>query len=133
MDKFSKETRSKIMSAIRSTHTSPELKLGKALSAKHYKFRLQYGKEKIDIAFPRKKVAIFVDGCFWHMCPKHGHLPKSKKTYWHPKLKKNVQRAKEKNKRLRLQGWKTIHIWEHELSQIGKVVRKIGRVCAISK
>jgi DNA mismatch endonuclease (patch repair protein) len=113
------------MQAIRSTNTKPEVKLRKALFAAGLRYRLHYGKEKIDIAFPGKKVAIFVDGCFWHMCPKHGHLPKSNKAYWHPKLKCNIQRAKEKNKRLKKEGWKVLHIWAHEFNQLDKVLSKV--------
>lgn len=125
MDKISKEKRSKVMSAIHSTHTTPELLLRKALFAKGYRYRLHYGKEKIDIAFPGKKIAIFVDGCFWHMCPKHGHWPKSNKKYWLPKLRKNLCRAKAKDKRLKSEGWKVLHFWEHELTDINKVVKKV--------
>lgn len=115
MDKFSKEKRSKIMRAIKSKHTKPEKILRKALAKAGVKYRLHYGKEKIDIAIPSKKIAIFVDGCFWHNCPKHGHLPKSNKGYWIPKLKRNVTRAKVANKALQKQGWKVIRIWEHDL------------------
>lgn len=78
MDTVSKKTRSRIMSAIRSKHTKPELALRKELRKHGINYRLHYGKEKIDIAIPSKKVAIFVDGCFWHGCPKHGHKPKSR-------------------------------------------------------
>jgi len=124
-DKFSRETRSKIMQAIRSKHTKPEVLLRKALFAKGYRYRLHYGKEKIDIALPGKKVAVFVDGCFWHMCPKHGHVPKSRKRYWVPKLKKNIQRAKEKDKRLKKAGWRVIHVWEHELEKLDRAIGKV--------
>jgi DNA mismatch endonuclease (patch repair protein) len=115
MDKFSTETRSKIMSAIKSKNTQPEKKLREMLSERGYRYRLHYGKEKIDIAFPSKKLAIFVDGCFWHQCPKHSHLPKSNKSYWLPKLRENMRRAKEKDRRLKNAGWKVIHVWEHEI------------------
>jgi len=108
-DKFSKETRSKIMRAIKSTHTKPEIVLRKALFAAGYRYRLHYGKEKIDIAFPSRKIAIFVDGCFWHMCPKHGHIPKSNKKYW------GLKKA----------GWGVIHVWEHELENLEKAFRRI--------
>ena len=112
------------MSAIRSKHTKPEVKLRKALFATGCRYRLHYGKEKIDIAFPGKKVAVFVDGCFWHSCPKHGRKPKSNKSYWHPKLKRNAERAKEKDKRLKKEGWKVLHFWEHEFNNLDKVVSK---------
>ena len=115
-DKFSKEVRSRIMSAIRSKNTKPEVKLRKALFAEGHRFRIHY---KLlgspDIVFPGKRVAIFVDGCFWHMCPKHGHLPKSNKAFWRKKLERNVSRDKRYDRKLRMEGWKVIHVWEHDL------------------
>lgn len=117
MDWLPKETRSRIMSSIRSTHTKPELVLRKALWAEGLRYRLHYGREKIDIAFPGKKVAVFVDGCFWHGCPRHFRAPASNKGYWRPKIERNKIRAKEKDRRLRGQGWKIVHIWEHELKK----------------
>ena len=113
------------MSAIQSKNTKPELRLRKALWAKVLRFRVQYGKEKIDIAFPSKKIAVFVDGCFWHGCPIHSHLPKSNEEYWVPKLKKNIERDKAKNERLEAEGWKVLRFWEHELTKCGEVVKKI--------
>jgi DNA mismatch endonuclease (patch repair protein) len=113
------------MSAIRSENTKPEIVLRKALWAKGLRFRVYYGKEKIDIAFPSKRLAIFVDGCFWHGCPIHSHLPKSHKDYWHPKLKRNIERDKAKNSRLERDGWKVLRFWEHELTNTEEVARKI--------
>lgn len=94
VDKISPENRSKLMSAIRSKNTKPEISLRKALWAKDLRFRKHYGIEKIDIAFPSKKIAVFVDGCFWHGCPLHSHIPKSNQSYWKPKLTKNIERDK---------------------------------------
>lgn len=125
VDRISKEKRSKIMSAIRSENTKPEIALRKALWAKGLRFRVYYGKEKIDIAFPSKKLAIFVDGCFWHGCPIHSHLPKSHKEYWHPKLKRNIERDKAKNRLLERDGWKVLRFWEHELKEMEQVIDKI--------
>jgi len=123
-DKFDKKTRSRIMSKIKSKHTKPEILLRKALWAEGYRYRLHYGKERIDIAFPGKKLAIFVDGCFWHQCPLHSHIPKSNKAYWVPKLKKNIQRAKDKDKRLKKDGWRVIHVWEHAITEnLSEVVK----------
>ncbi len=115
MDRISKKTRSKVMQAIKSKHTKPELLLRKELSRRGYRYRLHYGPYKIDIAFPSKKVAIFVDGCFWHQCPLHSHKPKSNKSYWGPKLKRNIKRDKKTNYGLRLLGWTVLRVWEHEL------------------
>jgi DNA mismatch endonuclease (patch repair protein) len=125
VDRISKEKRSKIMSAIRSKNTKPEVALRKTLWARGLRYRIHYGKEKIDIALPSQKLAIFVDGCFWHGCPIHSHLPKSHKSYWHPKLKKNIERDTAKNERLEAQGWKILRFWEHEISDIDKVLEKI--------
>jgi DNA mismatch endonuclease, patch repair protein len=113
------------MSAIHSENTKPEIELRKALWAKGLRFRKYYGKEKIDIAFPKPKIAVFVDGCFWHGCPIHSHVPKSNKKYWIPKLKRNVERDISKNERLELEGWKVLRFWEHELSNINQVIGKI--------
>jgi DNA mismatch endonuclease, patch repair protein len=127
VDRISQENRSRIMKAIRSKNTLPEVILRKALFARGLRFRIHYGKEKIDIAFPSKKVAVFVDGCFWHGCPLHSHLPKSRKDYWHPKLKKNIERDRAKNKRLTDQGWKVFRFWEHKLTDIQEVVETISQ------
>ncbi len=132
MDTISKRVRSMIMSAIRSKHTKPEVKLRKALRGAGLKYRLHYGKEKIDIAFPSKKIAVFVDGCFWHQCPKHSREPKSNKSYWLPKLKRNKQRDREKDRRIKRSGWKPLRIWEHELLEMPKVIKKIEKCVKIS-
>lgn len=124
-DRISKEKRSKIMSAIRSVNTKPEITLRKALWAKGLRFRRQHGKEKIDIAFPSQKLAIFIDGCFWHGCPIHSHMPKSNQEYWLPKLKKNIERDKSKNERLKADGWQIMRFWEHELTNVEYIASKI--------
>ena len=106
--------RSRAMSKIKSKDTSPEMALRKALWHSGTRYRVQYGKEKIDIAFPGEKVAVFVDGCFWHSCPIHGHIPRSNIGYWKPKLEKNIERAVAKDIRLEGAGWKVLHFWEHD-------------------
>jgi DNA mismatch endonuclease (patch repair protein) len=115
MDRISKEARSRNMSRILSKNTTPEKKLRKALWSNGLRYRIHYGKEKIDIAFPSKKIAVFVDGCFWHMCPLHYRLPKSNTGYWHPKLKANVKRDRIKEKLLKKAGWKVFRFWEHDV------------------
>jgi DNA mismatch endonuclease, patch repair protein len=125
VDRITKEKRSKIMSAIHSKNTKPEINLRRVLWKKGLRYRIHYGKEKIDIAFPSTRVAVFVDGCFWHGCPIHSHLPKSNKEYWLPKLKKNMERDKETTKRLWEDGWKVLRFWEHELMDIQEVIEQI--------
>ena len=115
MDKISAEARSRIMSKIRSKDSVPEITLRKALWSAGIRFRKYYGAEKIDIAKPGEKIAVFVDGCFWHSCPLHGHVPKSNTGYWGKKLEKNKEQAASKDIRLKEGGWEIVHFWEHEI------------------
>lgn len=103
----------------------PEIILRKALWAKGHRYRIQYSEKKIDVAFPAKKVAVFVDGCFWHGCPIHSHIPKTNEEYWLSKLRKNIERDKATNMKLENDGWKVMRFWEHEIADIGKVVGAI--------
>lgn len=129
MDRISTSERSKIMSKIRSTDTKVEMTLRKALWKEGLRYRIYYGKEKIDIAFPKVKVAVFADGCFWHSCPVHGHMPKSNTNYWGRKLAQNEDRAAAKELRLKESGWITVHFWEHEISgNPGKCVSEIKEI-----
>lgn len=125
-DKISKEKRSKVMAAIRSRDTSPEIRLRRALWARGLRYRIHYGKEKVDIAFPARRLAVFVDGCFWHGCPLHSHLPKSNEGYWHPKLARNMERDRAKEERLRAEGWRVLRVWEHELDRLDSLVGDIA-------
>ncbi len=109
------------MSSVRSVgNRSTEWRLRSALvrtKLKGWKVTSVNLPGKPDFVFPDKKVAIFVDGCFWHGCPQCGRLPKSKKSYWHTKIVGNVKRDKRRQKELRLLGWRVIRIWEHELKE----------------
>lgn len=112
-------TRSEIMKRVGSKNTSPEVTLRKALFAEGQRFRISYKIEgiKVDIVFPRHRLAIFVDGCFWHSCPIHGSKPKSNLEYWLPKLNDNMMRDKRQVRKIRLAGWRVIRLWEHECQQ----------------
>ena len=70
-----------------------------------------------DIVLSRARLAIFVDGCFWHACPDHGNLPKNNRQWWSEKLARNVQRDREKDEALKVLGWTVLHVWEHESPQ----------------
>ncbi len=72
---------------------------------------------KPDFAFPKQKVAVFVDGCFWHGCPKCYTRPKTNRAFWDRKREDNMARDKRVNRQLRLQGWKVIRIWQHYLKK----------------
>lgn len=127
MDNLSTEKRSKIMSSIHSKDTKPELVLRNAILGKGLNFETNYGASKIDIAFPNQKIAIFVDGCFWHACPIHSHKINTNEEYWKPKLEKNKERDKIKTDKLKNEGWIVIRFWEHELTDIDAVVGKIQK------
>jgi DNA mismatch endonuclease, patch repair protein len=116
------------MASIRSKNTKPELILQNALTEKGLVYETNYGPQKIDIAFSLPKVAIFVDGCFWHGCPLHSHPIRTNEGYWRPKIKRNQERDLEKTQELKLQGWTVLRIWEHELIDVAAVLTKITRL-----
>jgi DNA mismatch endonuclease (patch repair protein) len=119
-DVFTKAKRSEVMSAIRSTgNKSTEMKLAAILrKARITGWRSKYpAPGRPDFAFPRARVAVFVDGCFWHCCPKHGNLPKENRLFWQKKLSSNKKRDRLVNQTLRRAGWQVVRIWEHALSK----------------
>jgi DNA mismatch endonuclease, patch repair protein len=107
------------MKANRRTDTKPELALRAALHALGYRYRkdfrldLPLRRVRPDVAFTRRKVAVFVDGCFWHACPEHGSKPKSNEWYWSPKLARNVERDRAADEALVQAGWTVVRLWEH--------------------
>lgn len=125
-------TRSEIMSRVKSKDSGAECALRSALHVEGLRFRLHRRIEGIavDIVFSRPKVAVFVDGCFWHGCPKHATYPKSNQDYWLPKLAENKDRDKRQAARLRKAGWHVIRVWEHEcLPPASRVVARIVKAC----
>ena len=120
MPKPATEGRSRNMAAIRRTDTKPEIALRRHLHAHGFRFRKDHrldlpgGRVRPDIVFTRWKVAVFVDSCFWHVCPEHGREPTSNEWYWTPKLRRNVERDREQNAVLEASGWVVVRIWEHE-------------------
>jgi DNA mismatch endonuclease (patch repair protein) len=84
---------------------------------------------KVDFVFPKLKLAVFVDGCFWHCCPKHATKPKNNRTFWQHKLTANKRRDRIVNRALRVQGWRVLRFWEHELARRNEsqLVRRILR------
>jgi DNA mismatch endonuclease (patch repair protein) len=109
-----------VMIANKKTGSSPEVTLRSHLHLAGLRFRknhtLKVDELRItpDVVFPRQKLAIFVDGCFWHRCPKHGTDPRSNADYWSLKLARNVERDRRTGAALRKRGWKVVRIWEHE-------------------
>jgi DNA mismatch endonuclease (patch repair protein) len=90
--------------------------LRRELHRRGMRFRVNYRvlPGRPDIAFTRVRLAVFVDGCFWHLCPVHAVLPKNNAQWWQNKLHRNVERDREKDAALAEIGWEVIHIWEHE-------------------
>ena len=108
------------MKANRRTDTKPELALRHALHRLGYRYRKDYRLDldsgrrvRPDIVFTARKLAVFVDGCFWHACPEHGSKPKVNEWYWNPKLVRNVERDRINDASLKLAGWTVIRLWEH--------------------
>ncbi|MGH7953768.1 MAG: DNA mismatch repair protein Vsr [Limisphaerales bacterium] len=83
-----------------------------------------------DFIFPKLKLAIFVDGCFWHGCPQHETRPKNNRAFWHRKLSGNKRRDLIVTRTLRKSGWRVLRIWEHELAKKNqpRLVRRIQRI-----
>ena len=127
MDVVSKKKRSYMMSRIRSVDTKPELFVRKMLRLLNVPLRFHEKKlpGKPDIAIIKKKVAIFVNGCFWHNhnC-KNGKMPASNKKFWKKKLENNVRRDRLSESRLRRKGWRVYKVWECRLEAGAKRIMK---------
>ena len=124
------ETRSKAMSAVKGKgNKTTEVRFRLALVRSGISGWKMHASEiigKPDFYFPEKKLAIFIDGCFWHGCPKCGHIPKTNTEYWREKISRNKKRDKSVTRKLRYRNYKVIRIWEHELKgSINKHVREI--------
>jgi len=107
------------MSRIRGKNTAPEIKLRKMLFAAGVRgYRIHYALlGKPDIVFVKKKIAIFIDGCFWHKCPVCFQEPETRKDFWMKKIQSNIDRDKKVNEQLKIDGWTVIRIWEHEIKR----------------
>ena len=108
----------KRMSKQRRTGTKPELELRRRLHAAGLRYRVDYPvpgmpRRKIDIAFTRAKLAVMVDGCFWHGCPEHAVPPKHTADWWAAKLGGNQTRDRETDAALVGEGWQVLRLWEH--------------------
>lgn len=114
-DIFSKRKRKEIMSKIHSKNTKPEIKLKGFLAKIGFEYQPNLP-GRPDFVNWKKKIVIFIDGCFWHCCPIHSKIPEQNKDYWLPKLKRNITRAKEMDTAYKNSGWKVIRLWEHNLN-----------------
>ncbi|MCY4622412.1 MAG: very short patch repair endonuclease [bacterium] len=107
------------MSRVQNRHTEPELALRRELHRRGLRYRVDLplpgiGRTRPDIVFTRIRVAVFVDGCFWHCCPDHQSHPKTNAEWWREKLGTNVKRDRRIDEALTAAGWEVIRVWEHE-------------------
>jgi DNA mismatch endonuclease (patch repair protein) len=115
------------MKATRQRDTPGELALRRALTALALRYRVDYRlpglRRRADVAFPGSKIAVFVDGCFWHGCPDHRTFPKKNAQWWREKIETNVRRDAETDTVLRRDGWIVLRFWaHHEMKQAAKEV-----------
>lgn len=109
-----------VMRGNRKVDTRPEVLIRSLLHErglrfrKHLEIRFAGGGVRPDIVFPGKRLAVFVDGCFWHRCPDHGTSPSTNSFYWEQKLRRNVERDRSVDRELGGAGWTVLRIWEHE-------------------
>jgi DNA mismatch endonuclease (patch repair protein) len=110
------ETVRRQMSAMPTRDTATEMALRRELHKRGLRFRVQARTlpGRPDIAFTRARIAVFVDGCFWHRCPAHGTSPQNNGEWWAAKLDANVARDRRKDEKLRDLGWLPVHVWEHD-------------------
>ncbi len=130
MDVLTKKQRSYNMSRIKAGNTKPELILRKNLFEYGLRgYRLHTNLPgKPDIVFGPQKLVVFIDGCFWHKCPRCFIEPQTRKKFWLRKIGLNKKRDKEINKLLRKRGWKILRFWEHEIEKnASSVTKKIAK------
>ncbi|MDA2810977.1 very short patch repair endonuclease [Nocardiopsis sp. RSe5-2] len=113
--------------------TKPELALRRAVHALGLRYRVSYAaipsyRRTVDLAFTKVKVAVFLDGCFWHGCPEHHTVSATNTSFWAEKVRRNRERDAETNSLLEERGWRVLRIWEHEDPQDAAV-----RVAALVK
>jgi DNA mismatch endonuclease (patch repair protein) len=121
------------MRRVRQKNTSAESALRRELHALGLRYRIHVPvltnpRRNADLAFGGLRVAVFVDGCFWHGCPKHATWPKQNAEFWRAKITENRERDRDTGARLRAEGWKVVRVWGHEpprvaASRIAKIVQ----------
>ena len=133
MDNVTPATRSRIMKSVRSADTKPERALRSALWARGLRFRKhdRTVTGRPDLSHKGRRVAVFVDGCFWHGCPRCYAAPASNVGFWQRKLRTNIQRRNRVRKELASAGWRVVEIWECEMREMReRIVRAVARALA---
>jgi len=107
------------MLSNRRRDTAPELAVRRLLHAAGLRYRVDFaplgGRRRADIVFTRHRIAVFIDGCYWHGCPEHATYPMRNSDYWLPKLERNIERDRETDQMLLDAGWIVLRFWEHEV------------------
>jgi DNA mismatch endonuclease (patch repair protein) len=113
----------KVMRRTGRRDTKPELKLRRALHRRGLRFLVDVAppgtnkRRRVDVLLRGPRIAVFVDGCFWHSCPEHFHLPKANRHWWQRKLDGIVRRDRDTDDELAAAGWLVIRVWEHEVPE----------------
>lgn len=140
MDMMSKETRSELMSRVRySGNLTTEVAMARIMrlhGISGWRRQIRLLSFRPDFVFRRERVAVFVDGCFWHACPEHGSRPKSNASFWNAKLERNVERDRRADRELADSGWKVVRFWEHSVrrdpswcaEELERILASAGRV-----
>jgi len=115
----SSEAARAVMQGNKRRDTRPEIALRRGLHARGYRYRVDYPpvpglRRRADVVFTRRRVAVFVDGCYWHGCPEHYAAPVTNAAYWSGKVARNRARDADTDARLREAGWRPVRVWEHE-------------------
>jgi len=137
-DYIDRKTRSRVMASVRSSgNRSTEKRFRYALIKARVKGWRTQARDLAgapDFVFDKEKIAVFVDGCFWHGCPHCYRRPHSSRKYWDEKVKRNMARDKRVAAKLRRNGWSVIRVWEHSLSKPEKAVSRVkGKLAVRSK
>lgn len=124
---------SRRMAKVRQTGTDTELALRREMYRIGLRYRIGYEvlrkpRRVADVAFPGRKIAVFIDGCFWHGCPEHATWPKRNADFWRQKIEANRQRDADTNARLEANGWTALRFWSHESPT--KAAEVVARVVA---
>lgn len=113
-DILTSRQRSERMRRIRSRDTAWELDFRRWLWRLGLRYRVHYGRHRIDVAFVGGRLAVFLDSCFWHLCPEHGELPETNRHLWRRKLEGNRARDARTTRSLRREGWAVLRLWSHD-------------------
>ena len=131
LDPFPPKKRRRVMQAVGRNDTEPEMRLRRALwsASLRYRLRRRIAGTRPDLCFIGAKVAVFVDGCFWHGCPDHYSAPVHNSSFWSEKLRKNQSRDRRDDRRLGVAGWNVLRYWECEVrEEATRIVEELNRV-----